>query len=117
MPAAVRARAVIRLVIAMSSIVMRLSVDVSIESISRQTPDGLARSMRDNVRIANTTAPVGGFPPRAPEKFVAVHLVPNPQRGLVTRWPRDGGGRFRPVIVADQSTPPQGWPCLVIGRA
>jgi hypothetical protein len=33
-PAALRARTVIRLVIAMSSIVMRLSVDVSIESLS-----------------------------------------------------------------------------------
>jgi hypothetical protein len=39
-----------------------LSVDVSIESMRRQTPDGLAWSMQDDVPIANTTAPVGSFP-------------------------------------------------------
>ncbi len=43
--------------------------------------------------------------------------VPNPQRGLVTRWPCDGGGRPEPVILAGACAPPQGWPRLVIGNA
>ena len=45
-----------------------------------------------------------------------VDLVPNPQRGLVSRWPRGSGGSVGPVILADPGAPPQGWPCLVIGR-
>lgn len=87
---------------------MRLSVDVSIESMRRQTPDGLAWSMQDNVPTANTTAPVGSFPPRARCGALGGRPVPNPQRGLVTRWPRDGGGRSRPVFWPTSPLRPRG---------
>src|SRR6478672_102844 len=79
--------------------------------------------MQDNVR-SPTPPPLSGASRRSPPDRVRFHcdsvrnpipggpalgrFVPNPQRGLVTRWPRDGGGRSRPVIVAGSSTPPRG---------
>ena len=107
-PIALKATRRTALVIAMSSVWVRLSVDVSIESVSRQSPDGSARSMREQRPIANTTAPVGSSTRANTGSSLRKDLVPNPQRGLMSRWPRDGGGRPEPVILADSTLHPRG---------
>jgi hypothetical protein len=112
-PVAVRARTKSALVIAMSSMERKsVSVDVSIESVSRQSPDGQARPKWSQRPKAITTDPVGGFPFLVTgnrfKPIVGNQRVPNPQRGLITRWPRNGGGHSGPVILAGSSYHPRG---------
>ena len=89
-------------------------VDVSIESVSRLSPEGSAWPMFSQRPFASTTARVGGLSARTIRS--ADKPCPQPQRGLVSRWPSGGGGRPGKVILADPDAPPQGWPCYVIGR-
>jgi len=63
-------------------VMMRLSVDVSIESSRGQSPDGSARPMQNNVRTPTPPSLLGSPPGPNVATRDLEDFVPNPQRGL-----------------------------------
>jgi hypothetical protein len=97
-------------------VMMRLSVDVSIESSRRQSPDGSARPMQNNVRTPTPPSLSGALPARMSPRGTWRTAAPTRNGDFPSRWPRDGGGSSKPVILADSCSPPQGWPWQGIGN-